>query len=72
MSSHIEIVRVGLDPFGRNEVTVFYRNKEVCGGKEVFYCWLDNWPEDYPKPNHEDIAWQNRKAKSIRNSRVWR
>lgn len=69
--SHIEIVRVGLDPFGRNEVTVFYRDKWIGDGKEIFYCWLESWDKSYPQPNPEDVAWQKKKRRSIRSVNTW-
>lgn len=66
MHDNIEIVRVGLDPFGRNEVTVFYRDRHIDDGREVFYCWLDGWRNDYPQPDPVDVAWQKRRQKAIR------
>lgn len=36
-------VRLGPDPFGRGNPTVFYRDTEVGDGQEVFYCWLEHW-----------------------------
>jgi hypothetical protein len=46
--SHVEIVEVGDDPFDRGEVTVFYRDFNVNGGKEVFYLWRSQWSVSYP------------------------
>lgn len=44
----ITIVRVGDDPFGRNEETVFYRDSSIGDGQEVFYLWSCHWRRDYP------------------------
>jgi hypothetical protein len=42
------IVRVGPDPFGRGERTVFYRDASINGGRDVFYMWAGHWLRDYP------------------------
>lgn len=47
-SPSIEIVRVGDDPFGRGEPTVFYRDHRINEGKDVFYLWVEHWPDDWP------------------------
>jgi hypothetical protein len=44
----VTIVRVGPDPFGRGETTVFYRDSEVNGGREIFYLWASHWLTMYP------------------------
>lgn len=44
----IEIVNIGIDPFGRGEATVFYRNYSIGDGKEIFYLWVIYWPKDWP------------------------
>lgn len=44
----VKIVRVGPDPFGRGELTVFYRDDTVNGGTEVFYLWACHWRKDHP------------------------
>lgn len=65
INDHIEIVRVGLDPFGRNEITVFYRCRDIGDGKEIFYCWLESWRSDYPQPDPVEVAWQKKRKKAI-------
>lgn len=47
---HIQVVRVGHDPFGRGETTVFYRDLATDGGRDVFYLWLTHWPSEWPEP----------------------
>lgn len=44
----VTIVRVGPDPFGRGELTVFYRDDSIDGGAEVFYLWACHWKASYP------------------------
>lgn len=44
----VTIVRVGPDPFGRGERTVFYRDSSINGSKEVFYLWACHWKTSYP------------------------
>jgi len=46
--SNVKIVRVGPDPFGRGDLTVFYRDYTVRDGAEVFYLWASAWPASYP------------------------
>jgi hypothetical protein len=48
MERDIEIVRIGPDPFGRNEETVFYRDYRVRSGREVFYLWKSLWAQHHP------------------------
>lgn len=48
MPDCVTIVRVGPDPFGRGELTVFYRDPAVDGGKDVFYLWASHWRAHYP------------------------
>ncbi len=48
MTKDVEVVRVGLDPFGRGDPTVFYRDYSVDGGKEVFYMWVEHWNNSTP------------------------
>ena len=43
----IEIVRIGEDPFGRGEETVFYRNPAIDPAR-VLYCWVNIWPASWP------------------------
>lgn len=43
----VEIVRIGDDPFGRGEPTVFYRDKSISD-TEVFYLWVKFWNKTYP------------------------
>src|SRR5437868_4030893 len=45
--SEIEIVRIGEDPFGREERTVFYRNHAIDPAR-LFYCWASIWPASWP------------------------
>lgn len=42
-----EIVRIGNDPFGRNERTVYYRQPKTHGAG-VFYVWAKMWPAHWP------------------------
>lgn len=44
----VTIVRVGPDPFGRGELTVFYRDGSASDGTEVFYLWATHWRVMYP------------------------
>lgn len=44
----VTIVRVGTDPFGRGERTVFYRDAAIGDGTEVFYLWARHWVRDHP------------------------
>jgi hypothetical protein len=44
----VKIVRVQLDPFGRGEKTVFYRDFNINNGQEIFYLWACHWLVDYP------------------------
>lgn len=45
----VSIIRVGEDPFGRREPTVYYRTP-LCG-EEILYCWVQWWSErDAPLP----------------------
>ena len=44
----IEVVRVGPDPAGRGNPTVFYRDYGVNAGREVFYLWVEYWKATYP------------------------
>jgi hypothetical protein len=48
MEEDVEIVRVGDDPFGRGEPTVFYRDWNINSGREVFYLWVSHWKTMYP------------------------
>lgn len=43
----ITIVRVGPDPFGRSERTVFYRDTSINEGRDVFYLWASRWKDYY-------------------------
>lgn len=43
----IQIVRIGEDPHGRNEPTVFYHDRSIHP-TDVFYLWVKFWPEDWP------------------------
>lgn len=44
----VTIVKVGPDPFGRGERTVFYRDSSVNDGKDIFYLWACHWSQSYP------------------------
>ena len=44
----VEVVRVGDDPFGRGEPTVFYRDYRINYGRDVFYMWVEHWSNSYP------------------------
>jgi hypothetical protein len=44
----VTIVKVGPDPFGRGERTVFYRDSSVNEGRDVFYLWACHWTASYP------------------------
>lgn len=68
-NKHIEIVRVGLDDFRRDWVTIFYRDKTVGDGQEVFYLALHNWPESWPEPDTVEVKWQQKKLKNRRLAR---
>jgi len=48
MEKDVEVERLGPDPFGRGELTVFYRDYNIDGGRQVFYLWASLWRQFYP------------------------
>ena len=44
----IEVVRVGADPLGRGNPTVFYRDYNTNAGRDVLYLWVEHWKATYP------------------------
>lgn len=48
MERDVQVERIGPDPFGRGEPTVFYRDYRVDGGGEVFYLWANQWAQTFP------------------------
>ncbi len=48
MEADVVVERIGPDPFGRGEPTVFYRDYRINGGIDVFYLWVCHWKSSYP------------------------
>lgn len=44
----IEVVRIGADPMGRGNPTVFYRDYNTNAGRDVLYLWVEHWEAAYP------------------------
>jgi hypothetical protein len=57
-----EIVRIGDDPHGRGERTVFYRQPKTHGAA-IFYCWVKHWPAEWTALPNVEMTGANRTEK---------